>query len=337
MLRLNYKKYNFAFEHPFVTAKGEKTHQESLIIALQLGQILGLGEATAIPYHNISLDDMIALVEKHRYVIEHYALVGPERFGHFLHHLIPENPFLMSALDMAAWDVWGQMKRQPLWKLFGFEWKNIPATDYTIGINTTNEIDAIVSQHPYSIYKLKLGSENDLPTLESLRSLTDARIRIDANEAWDEATALAIYPHLERLNVELIEQPLHRDDKEGLAALKAISKIPIIADEACQDEEQLQDCLERYDGINIKLSKCGGLTVALNMIATIKKEGKKIMLGGMCENIVGATALAHLLPAADYADIDGPLLLKEHFGKGLIYEGNIISLPNRNGLGLSLH
>src|SRR5690606_22412731 len=104
----------------------------------------------------------------------------------------------------------------PLWKLWGLEWKNIPLTSYTIGINTPDEIVERVIQKPWPIYKLKMGSAQDLPALEALRSHTDAIIRIDANEGWDFETAHALYPHLKRLQVELIEQPFHRDDRDAL-------------------------------------------------------------------------------------------------------------------------
>ena len=336
MLRVNYKAYQFPFEFPFAISKGVKTEQSALLVALQMGPVLGLGETTSIPYYDMKVEEMILLLEKNRQVIERYALISPERFWHFLHHLLPQNNFLIAALDMAAWDIWGQMKRLPLWKLWGSEWKNIPLTSYTIGINTPDEIVERVIQKPWPIYKLKMGSAQDLPALEALRSHTDAIIRIDANEGWDFETAQALYPHLKRLQVELIEQPFHRDDRDALLRFREFCDLPIIADEACRTEADLESCLKAYDGVNIKLSKCGGLTPALHMISRLRQEGKKVMLGGMCEHIVGATALAHLLPLADYADIDGPLLLKEQPATGITYNSGEMILPNLPGVGARL-
>jgi len=336
MLQLQYQSHNLPFEFPFVISKGEKTHQRTLIVSLRLGRMTGYGEATSIGYYNADVDEMIVLLEKNRAVLESYALNGPERFWHFLHHLFPGQPFLISALDMAGWDLFAQLNRRPLYTLLGLQWKNIPLTDYTIGITDPEVIAGRVRLKPSPVYKLKVGSLHDLPALEALRAATDAVIRVDANEGWTLKEALEIVPALEALNVELIEQPLHRDDYEGVAELKKHTAIPVIADEACREEEDLAACLQVYDGINIKLSKCGGLTPALNMIRDTRKARKKLMLGGMCETIVGATVLAHLLPLADYADIDGPLLLAENVGRGLQYNNGLISVPVMPGSGVSL-
>jgi len=336
MLQLKYRSYDLPFEYPFAISKGLKTHQPTLILSLGLGRITGYGETTSIGYYNADVAEMIVLLEKNRLVLEKYALNGPERFWHFLHHLFPGQNFLISALDMAGWDLYAQLNRRPLYSLIGLQWKNIPLTDYTIGINSPEEIAERVKAKPAPIYKLKVGSENDLPSLEALRKATDAIIRIDANEAWTIGQLAKILPLLEELNVELIEQPLNRDDIEGMKKLKTLTQIPVIADEACREEKDAEACLELYDGINIKLSKCGGITPALNMIRAARKAKKKIMLGGMCETIVGATALAHLLPLADYADIDGPLLLAENIGKGLAYNNGLISVPMMPGTGVQV-
>lgn len=334
MLKLNYQSYDLPFEYPFAISKGLKTHQPSIILSLGLGRMMGYGEATQIGYYNADIGEMIVSLEKNRAVLERYALNAPERFWHFLHHLLPGQPFLISALDMAGWDLWAQLNRRPLYAVLGLQWKNIPLTDYTIGITDPAGIAARVKEKPAPIYKLKVGGEHDLPALEALRKATPSLIRIDANEAWTLEQAKAILPYLEEWNIELIEQPLHRDDMEGIKALKALTSIPLIADEACQGEKDVEACLGLYDGINIKLSKCGGITPALNMIRAAKKAGKKVMLGGMCESTVGATALAHLLPLADYADIDGPLLLLDNPGKGLTYDNGLIRLPALPGSGI---
>lgn len=335
MLQLKYQSYDLPFEYPFALSKGTKTHQPGIILSLGLGRLTGYGEATAIGYYNVDVDEMIVLLEKNRAVLEKYALNGPDRFWHFLHHLLPGHNFLIAALDMAGWDLWAQLNRRPLYAMVGLQWKNIPRTDYTIGLNDASAIAARVAQKPYPIYKMKVGGSHDLEALEALRAAAPrATIRIDANEGWSLAEARNLLPHLERLHIELIEQPLHRDDLDGLRELKQLTRIPVIADEACREEKDVTMCLEEYDGINIKLAKCGGITPALRMIRAAKTAKKKIMLGGMCETTVGSTALAHLLPLADYADIDGPLLLRENIGKGLCYEEALIGVPSIPGNGI---
>lgn len=334
MLQLSYKIYDLPFEYPFELAKGLKTQQPLLLVSLGFRNLKGYGETTEIRYYNNSVQTMAEQLEQHRKVIESYSINSPERFWHFLHHLFPGNNFLISALDIAGWDLWARMNGISVQQLMQLSPVNIPPTDYTIGFNDPETVKQRVAEKKFPVYKLKVGGKNDLKTLEALRSVTDGEIRIDANEGWTLEAAETLLPYLEKYNVQLIEQPFNRVDLDSLETLQRMTAIPIIADEACKDEKDLNTCLEHYDGINIKLSKCGGLTPALRMIQTIKKSGRKVMLGGMCESTVGATALAQLLPLADYADIDGPLLLKENIGRGLTYDQGFISLPKGPGLGV---
>lgn len=335
MLQLQYKRNSFPFQYPFQIAKGIKTHQDTIHVSLRLAALEGVGEASAIPYHNISVDDMAAILDAKRMMIERYSFIEPERFWHFLHHLIPNSPFVVAALDIAGWDLYGKMRKQAVHELMGLEWQNIPATDYTIGIATPQEVQERIMAHPHPIYKLKMGSEQDLEALKAARQVTDAKIRIDANESWNLDFAKRILPELETIGIELIEQPLAKDDIEGMRSLRQLTNIPIIADEACQGEQDLEWVAALYNGINVKLSKCSGLTPALSLIKAAKAKGLKIMLGCMSEGIVGCTALAHLLPLADYADLDGPLLLEDNTYSGMQIENGIISLSDGWGLGLN--
>lgn len=335
MLSLSYQRFDFPFQYPFQIAKGTKTHQPSLEVCLGMGALRGYGEATAISYHDVTVEGMTAVLEQFRGMIERYTLMSPERFWHFLHHLIPQAPFLISALDIAGWDLFGQMRRQPIYQLLGLTWReDLPETDYTIGITKPEEIKERVQAHQHAIYKLKLGSRDDLATLQALRAATEACIRVDANEGWTLEVAQDLLPELEKLNIELIEQPLKKEDLEGQKKLKDISPIKIIADEACQGIKDLPLIADLYDGINVKLSKCSGLTPAVDLIKAARGKGLAIMLGSMSEGVVGASALSHLLPLADYADIDGPLLLNDAHVQGIQYEGSKILKPQGYGIGL---
>ncbi|RQO30039.1 dipeptide epimerase [Taibaiella sp. KBW10] len=334
-MQLTYQRHSFPFQYPFQISKGIKTHQESLTITLGIAALKGYGEATAITYHGVTVEGMVALLEAKRMMIAQYTLTTPDRFWHFLHHLIPGEHFLTSALDMAAWDLYGQMRRMPVYKLLGLAWQNVPLTDYTIGITTPAEAADRIKAHPWPVYKLKLGSRQDMEVIRAVRAATDAVIRIDANEGWNVEDAKALLPELQQIGVELIEQPLDKADLEGMKVLKELTHIPIIADEACQGEKDLVICADLYDGINIKLSKCSGITPALELIKKAKASGLKIMLGSMNEGIVGASALSHLLPLADYADIDGPLLSEDTTGMtGIRYENGHILQPQGTGFGL---
>ncbi len=334
MLQLKYYSCNLAFEYPFETAHGRKTHQPTLITSLGLGNHTGYGEAPAINYYNISVAEMIESLEGKRGMIERYALNDPQRFWHFLHHLIPGQYFLTAALDIAGWDLWAKLSRKPLYQLLGLKWENIPLTDYTLGIDTPEKWKAKMDAHPWPIYKVKVGRPEDIDLLRAIRANTTAIIRIDVNEGWTFDETKALLPELKQLNISLIEQPLPKEEYEAMKELKAISPIPFFADESCRTEDEVKKSADGFHGINIKLTKCGGITPALRMIKEARTLGLKVMMGSMNESTVGTAAIANLLPLLDEVDADGPLLLKEDVAEGLTYENGIIKLSGGNGLGV---
>lgn len=334
MIQIRYKDYELPFEHPFAIAKGLKTVQPTLLVSLSFGRITGFGEATAIHYYNTDIQSMVNTLQQKQSIIEKYAFNDPKRFWHYLHHLIPNQQFLQSALDIAGWDMWGKLQQKPLWKFWINELPTqLPQTAYTIGINSEEEIIKRIKEKPYPIYKIKSDGTNDRSVLQIISENTNAAIMIDANESWKLDYAISIADTLNRNNILLIEQPFQKQHPEWNTEFKKHIDIPIIADEACIDLNDTISCLHYYDGINIKLAKCGGITPALEIIDKIKSNNKMVMLGGMCESFAGATALAHLLPFADFADIDGPLLLKENVGAGISYQNANIQLPQSFGSG----
>ncbi len=165
MLQLKYYSFELAFEYPFITHHGTKTHQPTLITSLGLGGLAGYGEAPAISYYNVSTTDMSEALEHKRGVIERYALTDPQRFWHFLHHLLPGKNFLIAALDIAGWDLFAQMRRQPLYRLLGITWENIPLTDYTIGMDSPETMVKKMREHPWPVYKVKVGRPDDIDIL----------------------------------------------------------------------------------------------------------------------------------------------------------------------------
>ncbi len=337
-MKLHYKKINLPFEYPFTISGGRtKTHQPSLIVALQLGNLIGYGEAPAITYYNITVEQMIADIESKKKFIEKFALTMPERYWHYLHHLIPDNPFLVCALDMAAWDLFGKMHNQPLYKLWNTSWGNIPVTDYTIGIDSIEKMVEKMQSHSSPIYKIKVGGENDIATIEALRKNKNAIFRVDANAGWTLNEALEKIPVLKNLGVELIEQPLAKDNWNDMKILFEQSSLPLFADESCVFENDVAKCAECFHGINIKLVKCSGITPALRMIKEAKKLNLKVMMGSMNECTVGSAAIAHFLPQLDYVDMDGPLLLKEDIATGLTYTDNVVSVSREPGLGIRMN
>lgn len=336
-MQLFYKEINTPFKYPFTISGGRtKTHQPALIVALSIGRFTGYGEAPAIAYYNITVEKMIADLEAKKSMVEKFALTEPERYWHYLHHLFPDNPFLVCALDIAAWDLFAKMNNKPLYKMFDTEWENIPPTDYTIGIDTIDKMADKMKANSYPIYKIKLGTENDVEIIRSLRKETDAFFRIDVNAGWQTEEALEKIPQLKELGVEMIEQPLAKDNFEGMKILYEQSVLPLFADESCVFENDVEKCAGRFHGINIKLTKCSGLTPALRMIKKAKQLGLQVMAGSMNETSIGTAAIANLLPQLDMVDMDGPLLLAEDVAKGINFNNGYASLQYKTGLGIEV-
>ncbi len=343
-LRLSHHTLHTPFQHPFTTAHGTKTHQPALVVSLGLGPLVGWGEAPAIHYYGVSVEGMIEALEAKRPLIERYALTDPERFWHFLHHLLPGQNFLIAALDIAGWDLFAQLRRQPLGHLLGLDPATAPITDYTLGFDTAEEVLCKADARPWPVYKLKIPRPDDVDLILHLRAHLSAThpggavipFRVDANEGWNEADTRRLLPELQALGVEILEQPLPRDAWEDMAALKEASPVPLFADESCVVEGDVARCEAGFGGIVIKLTKCGGITPARRMIADAHARGLRVMLGAMNETGIGTAALAHLAPAANLLDADGPLLLAADPTTGLPLRGCRWAPPQRPGLGVAL-
>ncbi|MDO8997258.1 dipeptide epimerase [Sediminibacterium sp.] len=333
---LQFTQTNLPFVNAFTISNGRtKTHQTALLVALSVGPFIGYGEAPAIAYYNISVDQMVDDLTKKQKLVEKFALTDPERYWHYLHHLFPQNPFLVAALDMAGWDLYGQMKATPLYQLWNTQWSaNLPQCDYTIGIDSIEKMVEKMKAKPWPIYKIKLGTPDDIGIIQTLRKHTDAIFRVDANAGWTTEQALKLIPELAQLGVELIEQPLAKDNWEGMKILFNQSVLPLIADESCVSEQDVAKCVGFFHGINIKLTKCSGITPARRMIQEARSLNLKVMMGSMNESVIGSAAIGHFLPQLDYVDMDGPLLLEEANAKGVEYEKGKVILSDKPGLGV---
>ncbi len=334
-MKFQYWPFSLQFRHPFTISKGTKTHQPTLIVELEHMGIKGYGEAPAIAYYNIPVEKMIEDLESKRALVEKFAYTDPERYWHYLHHLFPQNNFLVCALDIASWDIWGKLKKKQLYELWKGDISKNPVCDYTIGIDSTDKMVAKMKEMPWPIYKIKVGTAEDITNVKALRANTDAVLRVDANAAWDLDTALQLIPQLKELGVELVEQPLAKDNWEGMKILYKASSLPLFADEACVLESDVERCKDHFHGINIKLTKCSGITPARRMIKKARELDMQVMIGCMNESTVGAAAIAHLLPFIDHVDMDGPLLLRDDLATGIGYEQGKISYSGEPGLGIS--
>lgn len=334
-MKVSFTTTNLPFKHPFTISKGTKTHQPALVVQLEHLGHFGYGEAPAIAYYNLPVDKMISDLTARKVMVEKFSFTEPGRYWHYLHHLFPQNGFLVCALDMAAWDLYAKMRRKPLYACWATGLEPMPLTDYTIGIDTVEKMVEKMQEKPWPIYKVKLGTDNDVAIMEGLRRHTDAVFRIDANAGWTVDEALQKIKIFSQLGVEFIEQPLAKDDWEGMKQLYAESPLPLIADESCVYEQDVAKCEGHFHGINIKLTKCTGITPALRMITDARQRNMKVMLGSMNESSIGSAAIVHLMPLVDYVDVDGPLLLEEDVASGLQFDFGKVELPQLPGLGIS--
>jgi L-Ala-D/L-Glu epimerase len=337
MIKLSYKKINLPFKYPFTISKGTKTHQPSLIVRLKYFGKVGYGEAPAITYYDITVEKMIEDLEAKKQFVEKFSLSDPERYWHYLHHLFPNNPFLVCALDMAAWDIYGKMKKKPLYDLWQLDTTKAPITDYTIGIDTAEMMVKKMTEKPWPLYKIKVGFDGDVEMIETLRKHSNAPFCVDANAGWTLEQAMHKIPLLKTLGVIFVEQPLAKDDWDGMKELYAASPLPLFADEACVKESDVEKCVHHFHGINIKLTKCSGITPARRMITRARELQLQVMVGCMNESTVGSAAMAHLAPLLDYLDMDGPLLLADDIATGVVYDNGKIIYNINAGLGIEIN
>jgi len=245
-----------------------------------------------------------------------------------------------SAIDEALHDLWGKKLGQPLYKLFGLNPKKLPLTSFTIGMDEPEAMaeQAKASGHP--ILKIKLGGEKDEAIFAAIRKSTNAKLHADANAGWTREQALHLIPRLTEYNLEFIEQPLAVDDVEGYFWLKEKLRaqkinIPIFADETAKNSHDVTKLAGAVDGVVVKTMKSEGIRESLRMIHTSRAHDMQVMLSCMVESSVGVTAAAHLAPLCDYADLDGPLLIKNDPYHGLMYDGAKMTLPDGAGIGVT--
>ena len=329
-MKLHWEPITLDLKTTFRVAHGASDQRHNVLVYLDDG----VGEAAAVPYYG----------ETQTGIIEYLKAVpdlGDDPFD--LDTVLSKRPAgsraARSAIDEALHDLWGKKLGQPLYKLFGLNPNNLPLTSFTIAIDEPEIMAERARDCGYPILKIKLGSEKDEAIIAAIRKGTNARLRVDANAGWSREGALQIIPHLAEYDLEFIEQPLAVDDVEGFFWLKEKLRagkvhIPIFADETAKTSHDVARLAGAIDGVVVKTMKGEGIREALRMIHTARAHDMQIMLSCMVESSVGVTAAAHLAPLCDYADLDGPLLIKNDPYCGLQYDGAKFSLPNAPGLGV---
>lgn len=335
-MKLIIRTYELQLKHTFTISRESIDVQPSLIVELRDQGFSGYGEATSNPYYNITVPMMQADLEKIRSLIESATDETPEQFWAMVHPHLAHDMFALCALDLAYNDLYARKKGKKLYELWNYTTEKNPLTDYTIGIASIDKMVEKMKELPWPIYKIKLGTKQDIEIVTELRKHTDAIFRIDANCGWGVEETINNSVALKKLGVEFLEQPMKADNWEAHAEVFKHSALPIIADESCIIESDVAKCHNHFHGVNVKLVKCGGLTPGKRMIEEAKSLGLKTMVGCMTESTVGISAIAHLLPQLDYVDMDGALLLAKDIATGVEIEYGKIKYAELNGTGVTL-
>lgn len=335
-MELILRQFNLKLKHTFSISRESYNVQPTLIVELKDGDFSGFGEATSNPYYNITIQKMMDDLTTLKPLIEASGSENPENFWQTFYPHLKHNMFALCALDLAYNDVFARKKGKKLYDLWGYSISKNPLTNYTIGIDSVEKMVSKMQELPWPIYKIKLGTKEDIKIVTELRKHTNAIFRIDANCGWTVDETLKNAKTLKTLGVEFLEQPLKADDWDGHKAVFKQSVLPVIADESCQVETDVAKCHNHFHGINVKLVKCGGLTSAKRMLLQAKTLQMKTMVGCMTESSVGISAIAHLLPLLDYVDMDGALLLSEDIATGVTIKNGITTYSHLNGTGVSL-
>ena len=331
--RLSWQAITLEFHRPFRLSTGVSTTRRAYWIRLSDDE--GWGEGTIPPYYGIPDDAMTACWD----AAAQSEIPFPDDPAEIASWIGDDGPApAKCALDLALHDRIAKKQNLPLYRLLGLP-KPVPlATAFTISITSPEEMAQIAAENAqYPVIKLKLGSDDDIARVAAVRAARpDARIYVDANAAWSPEEAVRQVKALAPYHLEMIEQPVAKDDIEGMGYVQAHTEIPIVADESVRSLADVEALAAAgVKGINLKLMKVGGLIPALEMLRRGKELGQKIMLGCMSETSIGVTAMAHLTAWADWIDLDSPLLIKNNPFNGLQYDEQArIHLPDRAGIGV---
>jgi len=335
-MELTLSPYRLELAHTFSISRESHDFQDSLVVSLSHKGKTGYGEATSNAYYHITSASMAKEIGAHKVAVESHLFLNPTVFYSFIKKLGLSN-FSLCALDLAAWDLYGKILQKPLYQIWKTKLDHYPTTNYTIGIDSIDKMLAKMEEKPWPIYKIKLGTKEDVAIVKALREKTSAVFRVDANCAWGVQETIDNGVALKKLGVEFIEQPMAAAEREGMKRVYEKSVLPLMADESCLVPEDVSKCVGHFHGINIKLTKCGGLSPALKMIQEAKSLGLKTMVGCMTESSVGISAIAQLLPQLDFVDMDGALLLKNDIAKGVVINSQAaVIFPSLGGSGIEL-
>ncbi len=334
---LRFHPHTLELRHAFTLATSSRTSTPAMLVEIEHDGIIGHGEAAMPPYLGESQETAAAFLRQ----VNPTLWPDPFRLEEILpaiDALAPGNTAAKAAVDIALHDWIGKKLGAPWHRLWGLDPAKAPATSFTIGIDTPEIVRRKTREAAgYRILKVKLGRDTDRELIETIRQITDTPLTVDANQGWtDREEALRMTEWLATRGVVLVEQPMPKDRLDDTAWLRERSPLPLIADESVQRLADVQRAAGVFDGINIKLMKCTGLREAHKMIILARALGLKVMLGCMTETSCAISAAAQLSPLADWADLDGALLIKNDPFRGAVLRDGRIVPTEGPGLGVEL-
>ncbi|MRU15714.1 dipeptide epimerase [Roseovarius sp. A21] len=299
----------FRLAQVFTISRGSRTLAEVLTVRVSEGGVTGWGECVPYARYDETLESVTAEIEGLPEVFDRAALQG----------LLPAGA-ARNAVDCALWDLEAKQAGKRVWELAGLPAPGPEVTAYTLSLDEPEAMRAQAAEHVHRpLLKIKLGTPDDMPRLEAVRAgAPEARIIVDANEGWSAEVYADLAPHLVRLGVSLVEQPLPAGEDEALIGMER--PVPVCADESCHDRESLPGLKGKYDVVNIKLDKTGGLTEALALREVALAEGYKVMVGCMVGSSLAMAPATLVAQGALVTDLDGPLLLAEDRDNALIFD-----------------
>jgi L-alanine-DL-glutamate epimerase-like enolase superfamily enzyme len=332
---LTYQPFEILLKHTFTIAKFSRNSTPVMLIKVEHQGYTGYGEASMVPYMGESFEtanEFLSMVDARQfsYPFDFSSIIN------YLDSIAPGNPAVKAGIDIALHDLDGKLQNKPCWQLLGSDPLKMPATSFTIGIDTPEVIIQKVKEAPdCKIIKVKLGRDSDRELIKTIRSVTDKPLFVDANQGWtDLQQSLDLTHWLHEQGVLLIEQPMLKTDPDSNAWLTERSPIPIIGDESVQRFADVAKAKGVYHGINIKLMKSAGMYEAQQMITKARQLDLKIMIGCMTETSCAALAGIALAPQCDWADLDGPFLISNNpYSMPEFVDGKWV-LNNDAGLGI---
>ena len=336
-MKVEYSPFELQLRYPFTISGFSRTATPLMLLSLHYDGITGHGEASMVPYMGENIKTATAFLQKADLSWVKYPFDFAE-ITSYLHSLSAGDLNIKAAIDIALHDLQGKVEGIPCYQMFHANPLAMPVTSVTIGIDTPEVVmkkaEEACDAH---VLKVKLGSDNDRELIETIRSVSNKPLYVDANQGWsDPEIALDLIYWLHEQNVKLVEQPMSRNDIEGNAWITERSPIPIIGDEAVQRLADVDNAAGVYHGINMKLMKCGGMYEGYQMVRKARERGLKILVGCMSETSCATLAGAALAPLCDWADLDGPFLTKNNPYRFPRFEEGRWVLETSPGLGLSV-